>query len=145
MIKSLYHFQAFFLGSSSIYMTDRIENQKEIGLPNRRRKRRLPVEPIDELAISGPEAELVDVVDGRRFLYHFEQEGLPLEAVVEQGCARFQRRYGQPPTVIILSASYALPSGQRLGELEVVAVQDLPWYHFWFGPKPNFYQLTLDF
>lgn len=110
-----------------------------------RRKRRPHFEPIDELAISGPDAELVDVVDGRRFLYHFEQEGRPLQEVVQDGVARFQKRYKQTPTVIILSASYGLESGHFLGELEIVAVENLPWYHFWFGPKPDFYQLTLDF
>jgi hypothetical protein len=110
-----------------------------------RRRRRPPVEPIDELAIDGLEAELVDVVDGRRFLYHFEQESKVLEDIVSQGCARFRNRYGQLPTVIILSASYGLGNGQHLAGLEVVAVQDLPWYHFWFGPKPDFYQLTLGF
>lgn len=109
------------------------------------RKRRPHFEPIDELAINGPEAELVDVVDGRRFLYHFEEEGKHLEDVVNEGIARFKMRYNQPPTVIILSASYGLYSGQLVGGLEVVAVKDLPWYHFWFGPKPQYQQLSFDF
>lgn len=110
-----------------------------------RRKRRPHFEPIDELAISGPEAELVDVVDGRRFLYHFEQESRRLEEIVREGTVRFRQRYGQPPTVIILSASYGLYNGQRLGDLEVVLVGDLPSYHFWFGPKPDFRQLSFTF
>ncbi len=109
------------------------------------RRRRPHFEPIDELAISGPEAELVDVVDGRRFLYHFEQEGRPLEGIVQQGQALFQARYAQPPTVIILSASYGLANGYLLGGLEVVVVEDLPSYHFWFGPKPEYHQLSFDF
>ncbi len=110
-----------------------------------RRQRRTVVEPIDELAINGPEAELIDMVDGRRFLYHFEQDGLPLELVVEHGLARFYNRYGQHPKVVILSDSYGLVSGQKLAGLEIMAVAELPWYHFWFGPKPDFQQLTLNF
>jgi hypothetical protein len=117
--------------------------QSSAGAPITRRKRHLTVEPIDELAINGPEAELVDVVDGRRFLYHFEQGNLGLQEIVQQGSDRFQQRYGQLPTIIILSASYGLGNGHRLHGLEVVAVQDLPWYHFWFGPKPDYCQLTL--
>src|SRR5438477_10806894 len=98
-------------------------------------KRRPDFDPIDELAISGPEAELVDVVDGRRFLYHFEEAGRTLAEIVRDGTARFQARYGQHPTVIILSASYEVYNGQLLGSLEAVVIQHLPSYHFWFGPK----------
>ena len=109
------------------------------------RRRRPHFEPIDELAISGPEAELVDVVDGRRFLYYFEPVGLALEDVIGRGVHLFGDRYGQRPTVIILSASYGLSSGMQLGGLEAVVVADLPSYHFWFGPKPDFQQLSFDF
>jgi hypothetical protein len=108
---------------------------------NRLGRRRKPhFDPIDELAISGEEAELVDVVDGRRFLYHFEQEGRLLEDVVRQGIATFKARYQQLPTVIILSDSYQLYNGQLIGGLEAMVVQGLPSYHFWFGPKPAYYQ-----
>jgi hypothetical protein len=120
---------------------DIISTNRENRIIPRRRKPHF--EPIDELAISGPDAELVDVVDGRRFLYHFEQEGRPLQEVVQEGVGRFQLLYRQSPSVIIVSSSYGLPNGQLLGGLEVVAVEGLPWYHFWFGPKPDFYQLTL--
>jgi hypothetical protein len=126
-------------------MVAHLNKQINAGIVRTRRKHRLPIEPIDELAINGPEAELVNVVNGWRFLYHFEQESLPLIEIVQQGSTRFQARYGQPPTTIILSASYGLDNRQWLGGLEVVSVKDLPSYHFWFGPKPDYYQLTLDF
>ncbi len=109
------------------------------------RKRRPHFEPIDELAISGPDAELVDVVDGRRFLYHFEQEGRPLEEVIRLGIARFLGRYGQLPTMLILAASYGLSTGAQVGGLEVLVVGGLPSYHFWFGPKPDYQQLSFNF
>ena len=109
------------------------------------RRRRPHFDPIDELAISGPDAELVDVVDGRRFLYYFEEVGRPLEEVVSLGIRRFESNYGQRPTVIILSDSYGLYSGAQLGGLEVVVVAELPSYHFWFGPKPDFRQLSFSF
>src|SRR5438105_7130 len=99
-------------------MEDSATKPPEPGHPLARlpgRKRRPHFDPIDELAISGPEAELVDVVDGRRFLYHFEEAGRSLAEIVRDGTARFQARYGQPPTVIILSASYEVYNGQLLG------------------------------
>jgi hypothetical protein len=99
---------------------------------------------IKDLAIRGPDAELYDVTDGRRFFYYFEDTARPLAEVVKAGAVRFTLRFGSRPTLVLLSTAYQLKPGELMAGLKVVALEEVPPGHFWFGPKPHFYQLSFD-
>ncbi len=98
-----------------------------------------------DLAIAGPDGEMVDLNEGRYFLYHFDESQRALEQILSEGAVRFARHFGRPPTVVILSSTYGYQRGQLIVGLSVVPVAEIPNPHFWFGPKPDFYQSRFDF
>ncbi len=100
---------------------------------------------IKDLAIIGPDAELRDMLDGRRFFYYFDETPRPLPEIIRAGASRFTLKYNRRPELILLSAEYKLSSGAKMANLRVISLEELPQAHFWFGPKPNYYQLPLDF
>jgi|GEM_PF-2141224 len=109
-----------------------------------RRKRVYLGEIGGDLAIIGPDGEMVDLSEGRHFLYHFDESQRSLEQILSEGAARFAQRFGRLPTVVILSSTYGYQRGQLIVGLSVVPVAEIPTPHFWFGPKPDFYQARFD-
>jgi hypothetical protein len=113
----------------------------------------LPIDP-EQLAIAGDDAdnpendpaELHDVTHGHHFLYFFAEDANPEKLLdnVQTGANSFSQRFrGYQPQVVILSAAYGWDKTQRLHNLQVIELDEIPPGHFWFGPKPAFYQLTL--
>jgi hypothetical protein len=115
----------------------------------------LPIDP-EQLAIAGddgdhPEndlAELHDVTNGHHFLYFFAED-TELEKLldnVQAGANYFSARFrGLPAQVVIFSSAYGWDKTQVMHGLQVIELPEIPPGHFWFGPKPNFYQLALPF
>jgi len=102
---------------------------------------------LKDLVITGPDAEIHDATDGRRFFYYFDETaGLsrPLTEVVQAGAFRFALKFGRRPTVVLLSASYSLTPGVKVAGFRIILLPDMPPGHFWFGPKPHYYQLRFD-
>lgn len=103
-----------------------------------------PDPQINDLAITGPDAEIHDVTDGRRFFYYFDEASRPLAEIVQAGAFRFSLKFGRRPELVLLSAGYMLTPGELLGGLRVVSLEEVPPGHFWFGPKPHYYQMRFD-
>ncbi len=99
---------------------------------------------IRDLAITGPDAEIHDVTDGRRFFYYYDDAPRPLAETVKAGAFRFSLKYGRRPELVLLSAAYDLKPNELLAGMPVVVLTEVPLYHFWFGPKPHYYQLRFD-
>ncbi len=97
------------------------------------------------LAISGENGELEDIAGGRHFLYYFDNSSDEALNSIKAGLLGFVARYGKTPTIVILSAGYGLKRGQLIAGLTVVPIEGIPPYHFWFGPKPQFFQASFDF
>lgn len=103
-----------------------------------------PDPQIKDLAITGPDAEIHDVTDGRRFFYYFDEAPRSLAEVVQAGAFRFSLKFGRNPELVLLSSGYNYPPNDLLAGLRVVSLEEVPPGHFWFGPKPNYYQMRFD-
>jgi hypothetical protein len=99
---------------------------------------------IKDLAITGPDAEIYDVTDGRRFFYYFDESPRPLAEVIQAGAFRFSLKFGRSPQLVLLSTGYNLKPNELLAGLRVIPLEEVPLAHFWFGPKPPYYQLQFD-
>jgi hypothetical protein len=126
--------------------------------PNRKAKKViqkafLPIDP-EQLAIAGDDAdnpendpaELHDVTNGHHFLYFFAEDASPdkLLEQVQTGAEYFSQRFrGLAARAVILSAAYGWDKEKTMHGLQVIELSDIPPGHFWFGPKPAFYQLSL--